>query len=181
VSKYELQPEDYPKYTYEDSKAWEGRWELIRSIPYAISPAPTWKHQDINTELASRFRTSLKNCAKCKATIYLDWILDENTVLQPDLLVYCGNINGNTLQFPPSIVVEILSPSTAKRDKGVKYKLYESEGVKYYIIVDPENSEVLIYELKDESYRLVAKGDGIQFEFEVDECKAHIDFSAIWP
>ncbi|MFY0672216.1 MAG: Uma2 family endonuclease [Bacteroidia bacterium] len=177
----ELQPEDYPKYTHEDSKTWEGRWELIRGIPYAMSPAPSFRHQQINTKLARVFDEAFDNCEKCKVSIFVDFVLDESTVLQPDLVVVCGDEVLDVLKYAPSIAVEILSPSTAKRDKGVKYKLYENEGVKYYIIVDPESSEVFIYELKGEVYYLAAKGEGIHFEFEVDQCKASVDFSAIWP
>lgn len=36
--------EDLPYYTYDDYKSWEGRWELIHGIPYAMSPYPTLKH-----------------------------------------------------------------------------------------------------------------------------------------
>ncbi len=177
----ELLPEDYPKYTYEDSKSWEGRWELIRGIPYAMSPSPSFRHQKINTKLARVFDEGFDNCKKCQVSIFIDFIVDDSTVLQPDLIVVCGLNDSETLSQIPSIVVEILSPSTAKRDKGVKYKLYENEGVEYYVIVDPEQMVISIYKLQNESYVLAQKDKDVHFEFEVDECKAKIDFSAIWP
>ena len=38
--------EDLPHYSYDDYKIWEGDWELIRGIPYAMAPAASWWHQD---------------------------------------------------------------------------------------------------------------------------------------
>ena len=49
-----------PHYTYEDYCRWEGQWELIDGIPYAMSPAPRPEHQAIATNLASEFRIALK-------------------------------------------------------------------------------------------------------------------------
>lgn len=40
-----LKIEDLPHYTYDDYAQWEGRWEIIEGVPYAMSPAPTIKHQ----------------------------------------------------------------------------------------------------------------------------------------
>jgi hypothetical protein len=46
--------QDIPHYTYTDYKSWEGDWELIQGIPYAMSPAPNWKHH----RFGSRFVTA---------------------------------------------------------------------------------------------------------------------------
>ena len=59
-----------PHYTYEDYLLWEGRWELIDGMPYAMSPFPSVDHQDINGNLLVVFKEALKNnCNKCKALI----------------------------------------------------------------------------------------------------------------
>ena len=41
-----------PQYTYEEYKTWEGKWELIYGVPYAMSPAPILKHQKIGNKIA---------------------------------------------------------------------------------------------------------------------------------
>ena len=54
----------------------------------------------------------------------------------------------------PDLIVEILSPSTAKRDKSEKKDLYEKHGIKEYWIVDTANRSIEVYLLKDGQYKL---------------------------
>ena len=51
---------DLPNYTYKDYCQWQGRWELIDGIPYAMSPMPVPKHQRIAANILSEFRMELK-------------------------------------------------------------------------------------------------------------------------
>jgi len=56
--------------------------------------------------------------------------------LQPDNSIICHQASGPFLNQAPKLIFEILSPSTAAKDRTVKYEIYQSQGVKYYIIVD---------------------------------------------
>ena len=47
-----LKNEDLPHYTYDDYVQWEGRWEIINGIPYAMYPAPSKKHQRVSLKIA---------------------------------------------------------------------------------------------------------------------------------
>jgi len=134
-----------PYYTYEDYCQWEGRWELIEGMPYAMSPAPTPGHQRVSAILIRRFE-ALEKCKNCTVYQPLDWKITEDTIVQPDLLVVCDEIKKKYLDFPPVLVVEILSPSTASKDRGEKMELYQQQQVKYYLIVDPHFKKVAIYE-----------------------------------
>lgn len=53
----------------------------------------------------------------------------------------------------PDLVIEVLSPSTARNDRSIKFNSYEKAGVKEYWIVDPANMFVEVYELKDTSFQ----------------------------
>src|SRR5215211_4745387 len=110
-----------PNYTYDDYVFWEGNWELIDGIPYAMSPAPIPKHQIISLNIAVEFKTALKNCKHCKVLLPIDYKISENTVLQPDILIACKEITKKYLDFPPSLIVEILSPATVVKDRNTKY------------------------------------------------------------
>jgi hypothetical protein len=55
-----------PRYTYDDYVQWEGKWEIIYGIPYAMAPAPVPKHQYLASNLATEFTIALKKCKKCK-------------------------------------------------------------------------------------------------------------------
>lgn len=167
-----------PQFTYEDYCQWEGRWELIDGMPYAMSPAPVPFHQEINGILHSLFFNALKKyCGSCKVYIPIDWKINEKTVVQPDLLVVCKEIKNNYLDFPPVLIIEILSPSTAFKDRHEKFELYEEQGVKYYLIVDPRFKKIEIYELTENRYQPVSINPAM-FEFILDnDCRLPVDFN----
>ena len=170
-----------PNYTYADYCQWEGQWELIEGIPYAMSPQPIPMHQKINGKLFARFDTPLsKNCKNCNVYIPIDWKINAKTVLQPDLLIVCKEIEKKFLDFPPLLVAEILSPSTALKDRNVKKHIYETQGVKYFLILNPQTKKNEVYELVNAEYALVASTPK-SFTFILEDgCKVKVDFTNIW-
>ena len=168
-----------PYYTYEDYKHWEGKWELIDGIPFAMAPSPIYNHQLIATNLSALFWNSLQDCEKCKVLQPLDYIVKDDTVLQPDLLIVYRAIK-DYIDFPPSLVCEVLSPSTALKDRHTKYNIYQSQQIPYYIIISPITQEVEVYTIHERKYELARKGKDFVAEFEFEECRASIDFSKIW-
>jgi Uma2 family endonuclease len=72
----------------------------------------------------------------------MDSRIANDTILEPDRLIVCRETNAKILDFAPVLVVKILSPLTALRDRNTKYQLYQREGVKYYLIVDAEKETV---------------------------------------
>ena len=72
---------------------------------------------------------------------------EEINVVQPDIMVFCGNDKFDERGgiAAPDFVAEILSPSTKNMDRQKKLKLYEKAGVKEYWIVDGENESVEVY------------------------------------
>lgn len=172
-----------PNYTYKDYDMWEGKWELIDGIPYAMTPSPVYKHQLISHNIAIQLDELLKNCKNCQALFGLDWRIKddkENTVLCPDNFVMCKEIVTDFLTEPPDIIFEILSPATAERDKFVKYKIYEQQGVQYYVIVNPENNAAEVYELKINTYKKTLDAANDKFKFNLKNCTFEFDFNKLW-
>lgn len=169
-----------PHYTYEDYEQWEGRWEVIDGVPYAMSPLPVPKHQRIAANLTSEFRIALKKCKKCTAYQPLDYKIKEDTIIQPDMLVVCKPINKKYLDFPPSLVVEILSPSTALKDRHTKFEIYQSQNIPYFIIISPDKEEAEIYKIEEGNYLLTQSGHSFSYIFYFEDCEANIDFNEIW-
>ncbi|MCY7362039.1 MAG: Uma2 family endonuclease [Ignavibacteria bacterium] len=173
-----------PQYTYEDYENWEGKWELINGIPYAMSPAPGFQHQKISGKIHIQLDKLLKNCKNCQALIPMDWRIPsskDNTVLQPDNFILCGIPGEKFITKTPVLIFEILSPSTAYKDRHLKYEVYETNGVKYYIIVDIENKSADVFELKNNKYvkTIEAKNDIVNFILE-DDCSVKFNFKEIW-
>ncbi|HLP51587.1 MAG TPA: Uma2 family endonuclease [Chitinophagales bacterium] len=168
---------DYiPLYTYKDYKLWEGEWELIHGYPHAMSPSANRKHQFINTQLSHHIISLLKSkftvCNDCEVYQDLDWIIDDSNVVRPDLMIVCGDFKEEFLGFPPVLIVEILSKSTSMKDRNIKYNLYQSQQVKYYVLVNPESKTCEIFELKSGEYELRTNDDFFSLH---KDCKLQLD------
>lgn len=170
-----------PHYTYTDYCQWEGRWELIEGMPYAMSPAPGHIHQRIASELNALFVFALKECKQCNVYEPIDWKIGEDTVLQPDLSIVCSPINHPSyLDFPPVLISEILSPSTAGKDRREKYEIYELQKVKYYLIIDPAFKKIEVFELFDKNYQPIAVNpSSFSFNFK-ENCIVSVSFTSLF-
>ena len=145
-----------PHYTYDDYKLWEGDWELISGIPYAISPPPVQKHQSLESKLIVAISNALtrkkKDGGVCSVYHGLDWIVSNDTILTPDIMIVCKSFTTQFLTVAPDLIIEILSPGTAIKDRTAKFDIYESQKVKYYIIADPDALKYKIFEIGNNGY-----------------------------
>jgi len=153
------------RYSYADYLTWldEKRRELFDGFISFMSPAPVAEHADISLNITTEINNHLKKC-KCGCKIFyapFDVRLPKNgekehkdifTVVQPDICVICdlSKIDKRGCLGAPDMIVEILSPSTAKKDYSIKYNLYERAGVKEYWIVSPEAKYVEIFLLQED-------------------------------
>lgn len=168
-----------PQYTYSDYQKWEGDWELIDGVPFAMSPSASGEHQFVAFEITNSLGSQLKS-SQCKAQCYLyyelDWIVSDDTVLRPDILIVCGEKVKDFVRTAPVLIVEILSKSSLYNDRVVKKAIYESMGVKYYLIVNPDDRTVEVFQLVNEQYQSAES-----WEFSLNEnCKISLSLNEIW-
>jgi Uma2 family endonuclease len=176
-----LRIEDLPHYTYEDYVQWEGKWEVINGIPYAMGPMPAKKHQRVSQKIAFQLERLLADCHRCDAYLPVDWQISGDTVVQPDNLVVCDeSIEGDKIIETPVLVFEILSPSTSRKDRILKYRLYQEAGVKYYCIVDPETKSAEVYVLRDQKYDPKETFEQGKMIFDLGPCPIAFDFGEIF-
>lgn len=172
---------DYlPQYTYDDYCQWEGGWEIINGIPYAMTPAPDVRHQDVSHQIAFLLGELLKNCEKYKPSLPVDWKIDEDTVVQPDNLVISRSASGKFLSEAPVIIFEIVSPSSSFKDRNIKLKIYEASGVLYYIIVDPVAKVAEIFVLENGEYKKSLDAQDDIFTFKLGDCDINFEFEKVW-
>ena len=171
----------FPLYTHKNYLEWDGRWELINGIAYAMSPAPYPKHQSIVLKASWELKKNL-DCTDCMVYVSpIDWKVDESTVVQPDVAIFCEETTAQYFSKTPPLIIEVLSKSTALKDVTTKFSLYEKEGVKYYIIIEPETEISDVFELIDGQYKLMKKiTEKESFDFEFDGCKTSIDFGMLF-
>ncbi len=169
-----------PRYTYRDYKNWEGDWELIEGIPYAMSPSPLAKHQRTLLELGRAIQEKLDKCKnKCFVYPELDWIVDEHTVVRPDISILCKEIE-DYIREVPEVIIEIVSESSAERDERIKFELYEREGVKVYILVYPNLKKVRAFHLVNGKYRKFFDSDTGNLEFKVKDCSVIVNVGRLF-
>ena len=172
-----------PHYTYDEYCLWEGRWELIDGIPYAMSPAPVPAHQLVSANLIYGLIDAIKKskCKQYKVYHFIDLKISEDTILQPDVSIICKPIEKNFLDFPPTLVIEILSPSTAFKDRHVKFSLYENMGIKYFLIIDIDKKSIEINTLTDNKYQLTTYSGNQPFQFILeDDCIIDVELNNVW-
>lgn len=167
------------RYTYQDYLLWKGDWELVNGYPYAMAPSPNRNHQWFSTKFIQLSANELdKTNPSCHCQVYseLDWIIDEDSVVRPDCMIVCGVFTEDFLTFPPTLIVEISSPSTRLRDRNTKYNLYEMKGVKFYIISNTETKTVEVFELISGKYcQKSDKGFNL-----TENCQIDLDVYSIW-
>ncbi|RLA78136.1 MAG: Uma2 family endonuclease [Epsilonproteobacteria bacterium] len=167
-------------YTYDDYKLWEGNWELIEGVPFAMSPAPLLKHQSLEFSVAKLLDEQLDDCPMCEILSEVDYKVNENTTLRPDVVFTCNEQNEAYLTKAPEIIVEIISKSTAKRDEVYKFDIYEKEKVKYYIIVYPDDLKAKVYKLDGKKYDKQGDFTIESYTFEETTCKVSLDFEKVF-
>ena len=171
---------DYlPHYTYEDYKLWEGDWELIGGVAYAMAPSPIKIHQKLMGEIFALLNDSIQ-CIAVEVLISTDWKVYEDTVIRPDVSVVCGDENENFIAKTPAIVFEVVSPATARKDEGLKFGLYEREKVAYYVLVYPDTLIAKVYRNGEWGFDKVGDFDRETFCFELDDCHIDFDFDALF-
>ena len=144
-------------YTYEEWLLWdEGvRAELYDGELVMMAP-PSQRHQEIISELNGQLWQFLKGkqCKVFPAPFGVRLNADENTVFEPDIIVVCDmtKLDGKICNGAPDLVIEVLSPSTAKTDRNYKYRKYQQAGVREYWIVDPELDLLQAGVMRDGSY-----------------------------
>jgi len=133
------------------------RREIIGGRIVMMSPRPAIKHASVIGSIYRIFANYLHGKKRCKTFIDgVDVHLDEKNVFVPDVMIVCNRdkIKGDGIYGAPDLIVEVLSPSTASRDRGIKKDAYEKAGVLEYWIVSPNEKMIEIYLLDSGKYRL---------------------------
>ncbi|MGB9670009.1 MAG: Uma2 family endonuclease [Halothiobacillaceae bacterium] len=108
-------------------------------------PPPPSTHQAVRHKIAWVLQEQLRGCKAYQALLPVDWRISEDTILQPDNLVICPPAEGAYLTRAPVLIFEVLCKSTALKDQNTKYEIYQHEGVKYYVLVAPEDRTAKIF------------------------------------
>ena len=132
------------------------RHEIIDGDHY-VNPAPETYHQTLSRRIQFQLYTQIE--LQDLGEVFdapTDVQLSETDIVQPDLIIVLRAkrtiITPTKIKGTPDLIVEILSPSTAETDRGLKKELYCRSGVPEYWVVDPTEHVVEQYTLSGEDY-----------------------------
>lgn len=157
-----LSPTPAVKFTYEDYQHTpdDQRYELLDG-ELIMAPAPNVGHQRIGTQLGWRLAQFVTERGLGEVLFApCDVVLSNTDVVQPDLLFVSHErahllLGGTNVLGAPDLVVEILSPSTAGRDRTLKRALYAKHGVREYWLVGPDARTVTVLRLDGGAFEVV--------------------------
>ena len=134
------------------------RYEVIDGVLY-MTPPPIWAHQRGLNKLNIRVANHVYDHDLGEiVTAPVGVVLDEENGVQPDLVYVSrerlGIISERGIEGPPDLVVEVLSPSTQARDRGVKMRRYAKAGIPHYWIAVPRDRKLEAYALAVGGYEL---------------------------
>jgi Uma2 family endonuclease len=142
----------------------ENRYEVIDGELH-MTPPPSLAHQKAVAMLLIRLGTYVE--AHRLGDVFgapVGVILDEISGVQPDVVFISRQrayiLSDRGIEAAPDLAVEVLSPSTANRDRGIKMRRYAASGVSHYWIIDPGKRTLEAYRLDESGYRPEATLDG---------------------
>lgn len=128
-----------------------------------VTPSPVTRHERLLVRLTLSVGNHLQAHPE-QGELFIsrfDVIMSPHDVVEPDLLVVLGDqaeiLNDKNIRGTPGLIVEILSPSSRKRDQTLKRQLFDREGVREYWIVDPDRTQIAVLRRGDDgSFPLTA-------------------------
>ncbi|MCC8106657.1 MAG: Uma2 family endonuclease [Clostridiales bacterium] len=174
------------EYSLEDYLALpdDQRVELIDGTFYDMS-APSLIHQAISGRLLIHFSNYIAgnrgSCMAFTAPVDVQLDCDDKTIVQPDVLIICdpSKLRRERVYGAPELVVEVLSPSTSKKDRLLKLTKYKKAGVREYWIIDPDRKRVFVYEFeKGDGCRIYSFEDSVPVGIYNGDCM--VDFAQIY-
>ncbi|MXZ08341.1 MAG: Uma2 family endonuclease [Gemmatimonadetes bacterium] len=154
-------PNPLVKFTYEDylNTPEDKRYELLDGNLVALS-SPEEFHQRVSILLGSKLvQVAVENRLGRVYHAPFDVVLSDMDVVQPDLIFVSNEradiITPANIQGAPDLVVEILSPSTATRDKTFKRSLYARHGITEYWMVDLTEKNITVLRLGEREFEVI--------------------------
>lgn len=141
------------------------RYELYDGELHVV-PAPMPRHQRVARRLLEALIDYARRAGGEAFAAPLDIVVSDYDVVQPDLTYFgpasAGRIDPDqAIRFLPELAIEVLSPSTARMDRGPKQGLVERAGLAEYWIADPGASAMDVFVLRDGRYGPPQRATGV--------------------
>lgn len=164
----------------------DGRRYEIHEGELSVTPAPAPRHQRNLRELFRLIDAHVRGRALGEVFFApIDVIFSDISIVQPDLVYLTSEqaslVTSRGIEGAPTLLVEILSPSSTQIDRHTKLQLYARHGVPYYWIVDGETRSIEAYALTDGRYVLDARAVGDSRFAAQPFADLDIALAVLWP
>jgi len=95
------------------------------------------------------------------------------------VMIVCQDIAENVV-VTPELIIEVVSPSSTKRDEVMKFDLYQREGVLYYLLIYPDKHLIKIYKNQSKGFKRLNDCSDVAMVFGFGTCDLNVDLSSIW-
>jgi len=156
------------------------RCELLYGRLY-VTPSPTPWHQLVASFLWRHLESLAEAAGGIAFIAPLDTVLADHSVVQPDVIYISATrlaVLGKRIEGAPDLVVEVLSPGSARHDRGGKLSLYAEAGIREYWIVDPETSHIEFLFNDDGRFVISLPDAGVYRSDQIPEI--HLDVAEFW-
>ena len=177
------------KYTYQDYLEMPEepgyRYEILDG-ELVKEPSPSVPHQRASRRLQRILEDYFWNVDPAGEVFNapLDVTFNDLNVVQPDIFYVAGEqkeiVEFARVDGSPALVVEILSPSTTRKDRLLKMQIYQRAAIKHYWLVNPEEKTLECFSLRDGLYTLVASGMDDESVEHPGFAALSIDLKALW-
>jgi Uma2 family endonuclease len=136
------------------------RWELLEGEVH-VTPAPSPRHQWSSKKLQRQLEDYFEARGLGRVSnAPIDVILTPHDVIQPDLVLVTdlGQISSRGIEGPPTLLVEVASPSTVAYDRTTKSQRYAALAIPHLWFLDPEGHALQCFRLDGQAWRLVLEG-----------------------
>jgi Uma2 family endonuclease len=144
-------------------------WELIGGVP-VMAASPRGEHSIVLSKLIFFLEYTLADADPPYHVLPVHdlRVPESESYVEPDIMVIADDERFRPKSVPytgtPSLIVEVLSPSTAGADVGQKQRIYAAKGVPEYWIVDPDMASIKVQTLQSGAYEAEQPGeDGFVF------------------
>lgn len=174
------------EYTVEDyyNLPEDKRFELIDGVIYDMT-APSSPHQLIGGYIYAQFFNHIASkrggCLPMISPLDVQLDRDDKTMVQPDVVIICdrGKVIRRCVYGAPDFVLEVLSPSTKKKDMVIKLRKYMNAGVREYWMIDPDQKKVIVYDFEHDNYPVIFRFDAVVPVAVLDN-QCRIDFRSLY-
>jgi Uma2 family endonuclease len=135
------------------------RYEIVDG-DLQVTPAPAPEHQWVSGHFYRLLSTHVWDQGIGMVfSAPLDVMFTDYNVVEPDIVYITAEqierIGRRGIEDAPTLVLEVLSPSTTARDRGIKHDLYQRQGVPHYWLAHPTRRTLEVRELRQDHYELM--------------------------